>query len=209
MEDTLLKFRWIKFGCVAGILSLASYAAAAFVPLPDAVGYLAAFAFGPLLSIGFVGLYHFISLQKNSPWLQAGTLLAIAGGVTVLLMLCVQQSIFATMDEVKEKNIVFSPELKTGLNAVQLGLDVAWDVLISGAMILVGIGMFGHSRFGKIFPIAGIILGTLLLSFNIYYFPVPPDESGSIDFGPFAALWFLVVFIIVAVSMKWVKEQQG
>jgi heme/copper-type cytochrome/quinol oxidase subunit 2 len=43
----------------------------------------------------------------------------------------------------------------------------------------------------------GIVLGVLLLGFNLRWFPVPPAESESIDWGPFVALWMMAVFVLL------------
>jgi hypothetical protein len=86
-------------------------------------------------------------------------------------------------------------------------MDVAWDVLISAAVILFGIGMLSHERFGRIFGSAGIILGALLLVFNLWYFPSPPAAAGSIDWGPAVALWLLIVSLQLLRSLTWARGQ--
>ena len=45
--------------------------------------------------------------------------------------------------------------------------------------------------------VAGTIDGLLLLVFNVWTFPVPPAEVGSIDFGPFVRLWYRVVTVFL------------
>lgn len=202
-----LSLQWIKIGGITGLLSIIAYALAAFAPLPDFWVYLTAFAFGPLLSIAFIGVYHALALHKNSALIQIGTLFAIAGGMMVLLMLCVQQAIFVNLDNIKISTNPNPSELSKGLNSVHLGMDVAWDVLISAATILLAIAMLRHPRFGMIVGGIGIILGSLLLGFNLYYFPTPPANAASIDWGPFVALWFAWVFVLLLRSIKWAKEK--
>jgi hypothetical protein len=92
-------------------------------------------------------------------------------------------------------------------NTIQLGLDVVWDIFLGVGTILLAINMFRHPRLGKIFSITGIIIALALLVLNITTFPVPPAESGSIDLGPLAALWYLAVTIRIAMSFKWVDEK--
>ena len=202
MDDDRLKISWIRVGWVCGFLGVVMYLLAAFAPLPDTLSYAAAFSFGPLLAVGAIGLYHCLALYRNSPLLQIAALFAIAGGVTVLLMLCTQQAIFsvtrsAAYQAAEQSNKEIYDHLKQGLNSVQLGMDVAWDVLISTSVILFGIAMLGHPRFGKIIGSLGILLGGLCLVFNLYYFPAPPAAAGSIDWGPFVALWLVVVFVFL------------
>ena len=207
MENQIsTSIQWMKTGAICGLAGIVAYLLAAFVPMPDFISYLAAFAFGPLLSVAFLGLYHAIALYKKTPLLQIGTLLSVAGGITVLIMLCVQQSIFVTLKQMKAESSpdVYS-KLSDGLNSVQLGLDVAWDVLIASGTILVAITMLTHPRFGKIVGGVGFILGLLLLIFNIYYFPTPPADARSIDWGPFVALWYGIVSVMTLFSVKWAK----
>lgn len=71
--------------------------------MPDILSYTAAFVFGPLLSVAAVGLYHSLTAHRDSPLLQIATLFAVAGGITVLLMLTTQQSIFGIMKPAIEK----------------------------------------------------------------------------------------------------------
>lgn len=42
-----------------------------------------------------------------------------------------------------------------------------------------------------------VVLGLLLLGLNLRHFPVPPAESASIAWGPFVALWMMVVFALL------------
>ena len=192
---------WIKTGAICGLLSGGLYFASAFIPMPDKLVYIAAFAFGPLLAIGCTGLYYFLSATDESPRLQIAVVSAIAGGVTLLLMLTVQQSIFSVLEKTPAES---SAEIKAvgerinkGLNNVQLGMDVAWDVLICTATILFGYSMIKRKGFWKIVGFIGLALGLLLLGFNLFYFPIPPADAGSIDWGPFVAIWYLALSLIL------------
>ena len=198
---------WIRTGAICGFAGIGAYAFAAFIPAPDFISYLAAFSFGPLLSIAIAGLYHLLAFHKKTPLLQVGTLLSMTGGITVLLMLCVQQSIFVSLKRIEEESTddLYS-KLSEGLNSVQLGLDVAWDVLIASGTVLIGISMLNHPRFGKIIGGIGSLLGLLLLGFNIYYFPTPPADANSIDWGPFVALWYGVVAVMMLLSVRWAQN---
>ncbi|MCG3118854.1 MAG: hypothetical protein ALAOOOJD_01133 [bacterium] len=203
---------WVKVGGWCGLLGIVSYLLAAFAPLPDTLGFAAAFAFGPLLAISAMGLYHGLAAHRNSPSLQIATVFAIGGGITVLIMLTTQQAIFEIMRTTLEK--ADQPAVKEqwqkirdGLNAVHLGIDVAWDVLIATATILFGYHMLKHPAFGKMIGGLGMLFGTLLIVFNLNYFPVPPADANSIDWGPFVALWFVAVFVLLLRSVGWVREK--
>jgi len=45
----------------------------------------------------------------------------------------------------------------------------------------------------------------LLLAFNLWYFPTPPASAESIDWGPFVAVWFVVIFVRLLGTEKWAR----
>ena len=91
------------------------------------------------------------------------------------------------------------------LQAVWLGLDVAWDAYIGLGTVLFGVSMFRHPRFGRVFGTGGIVLGLGLLVLNLYTFPTPPANAGLIDLGPFIGLWYLAVSIQMWRSSGWAQ----
>jgi hypothetical protein len=211
-HDTGLSLSWIRAGGVCGLLGIGAYLAAAFAPLPDTLGYAAAFAFGPLIAVGAAGLYHCLALAHRGPLVQVAAGAAIAGGVTVLVMLTTQQAIFGVMKRAiaaagNPASADIYRKVGDGLDAVHMGIDVAWDVLISVAVILFGIAMLGHPKFGRAMGALGVVLGALLLGFNLWYFPVPPSAAKSIDWGPFVALWLLAAFVLLLRAAQWAREQ--
>ena len=198
-DDPALRRSWMRAGAGCGFAGGLTYALAAFAPLPETAGYAAAFAFGPLLALGVVGLYHGVSDPRPTVLTQAAALLGIAGGFTVLIMLTAQQATFALLGEAITRaadpaEAEAFRQVRQGVNAVQLGLDVAWDVMIGGSVVLFGLAMLPHPAFGRVVGALGIALGVLLLAFNLRHFPVPPADAESIDWGPFVALWMMVVF---------------
>jgi len=157
------------------------------------------------------GLYYCLAIERRSPLVQIAAIFAIADGITVLIMLSRQQAIFGVMKRAIEHasepaSADVYRKVEEGLNAVHLGMDVAWDVLISAAVILFGIGMLRHPKFGRVMGALGIVLGGLLLGFNLWYFPVPPASANSIDWGPFVALWLLATFILLLRAVRWARE---
>jgi hypothetical protein len=200
----------MRVGAACGFAGGLAYALAAFAPLPDPAGYAAAFAFGPLLALGLVGLYHGVSSEGATPLTQGAAILGIAGGFTVLIMLTVQQAIFVLSDRAiaaatDPAQAVALRQVLGGVNAVQLGLDVAWDVMIGSSVVLFGIAMLRHPAYGRVVGGIGVVLGVLLLAFNLRWFPVPPAESGSIDWGPFVALWMMAAFVLLVRQARSVR----
>jgi len=178
------------------------YFAAAFISMPPLPSYAAAFAIGPLLAIGCTGLFYFLSDSDHSPRLLIATGSAVAASLFLLLMLTVQQSSFATMgkfsDAVTPDSKAGQQYITDGLNSIHFGMDIAWDVLISVATILFGISLTRKTVYWKILGITGSVLGALLLLFNLYHFPNPPESVQSIDWGPFVAIWYILLFSSVA-----------
>lgn len=204
-EEKRLIRNWIIFGVISGILGDLFYASAiAPIPLPDSAKIYMGMFFGPLLSLAFIGLYHFFSLNRKTVILQAATVFAIIAGTIVNLMIVVQSAIFQTIPvEAREGlGLIFK-----GLNMVQLGMDVSWDIYFSLATILLGVEMFRHPRFGWIWGFASLLIGGGLLVLNLATFPIPPANANLIDFGPVSGVLFLFVSIRVLTSLKWVDEK--
>ncbi len=200
MELTLknLPVSYDRTGAVAGVAALVSYFGAAVLPLPG-ISHLLGFAFGPLMVVSFVGIYAFFGRHRLSPALHISYLFGIIAGILVTSLIFIQVAnnqwhtegmAEAGSEEIKQ----YLKAAHRGANRVQAALDVAFDVFITVAVILLGYCMLGHPRFGKVFGFSGIILGSLLLGLNLYTFPTAPAESGLFDAGPLMGLWLLVVF---------------
>ncbi len=195
-------------GAISGIAAVLSYFGAAFLPLPDLASLLLAFAFGPLLALSFVGLFHGLAPDRDGPALRFGVVLGILAGCTVTIMLSVQMgnNIFldqqlaaADSDAVREAALL----VHRAVNRVQMLIDVAWDVFICGAGFSIGIAMLKHPAFGRIFGLTGIAVSVALLYLNLDTFPRGPAYAGSIDLGPLLAIWFLVVYA----RLVWVSRR--
>lgn len=194
---------WIVYGMIAGIVGDFAYGSS-FAPIPFPVSMYLGMAFGPLLSLAFVGFYHFFKLHRNSITLQAATIFGVIAGTIVNMMIVVQWAIGRTVPLESRAGLGLAYE---GLNMVQLGLDVSWDIYFSLATILLGLVMLGHPRFGKIWGAATLLIGGGLLVLNLASFPTPPGEADSFDLGPVSGVLFLFVAIRVLASLKWVDEK--
>jgi hypothetical protein len=206
METTQQK-NWIKLGVISGFITIFAYPVMLLVSLPVQLQLVLAYLFGFFFLIASLGLYHFISMNRKTVSSQLGVIFNIIGCSVVIMMLTIQLALFhmketSAIDASKElKNYIFQFP-----NSIQLGLDVVWDLFVGVGTILLAVNMFTHPRLGKIFSISGILVVLVLLILNIYSFPIPPGESGSIDLGPIVALWYLAVTIRIAMSFKWVDE---
>ena len=195
---------WSLLARWAGLGAFASYLAAAFVPLPEPIALFLAFAFGPLFMVASLGIYRLLKLWKPSMLLEVGFLFNVVATALVTLMLSVQQTSFAFHDRFKvaDRGTVTEEQLRwifKEVNAIQLGIDIAWDVFISLGTLCFAIAMWKHPVFGRILPAVGVIVSLLILSFKMVWFPEPPADAGSIDFGPAVALWYIGLAVYLRV----------
>ena len=75
----------------------------------------------------------------------------------------------------------------------------SWSRLVrfSSPATFFAAAMLRHPSFGRAIGATGLLLGALLLGFNLWTFPVPPEAAGTIDWGPFCALWMLVAYVLL------------
>ena len=205
MTNNILLRSWVRFTLINGLAAILAYTSALFVPLPEKVAIILAFSFGPFFMLAAFGLYRMIQAWKDSIILQVGTVFNIVGTAFATMMLVVQQTSFAFHERFKTQDLgtVTSDQLKwmfQEVNSIQLGMDMAWDIFISAGTFFLALSFYGHPILKRSFSISGMLVALLLLSFNLAYFPMPPGEAGSIDFGPFVALWYLAITIWILVK---------
>jgi hypothetical protein len=87
-------------------------------------------------------------------------------------------------------------------NGIQLGLDVAWDVFLVLGTVLLAWNMWHHPRFGRLLAVSGCVIAVALIVINLAVFPEPPGHT-VIDLGPVIGLWYLIVTIRLAMSVRW------
>jgi hypothetical protein len=195
-------------GAGCGLAAVVAYFGAAFLPLPEGLGRLLAFAFGPLLAVSFLGLYHVLADRCDGPALRFGVVLGILAGATVTVMLSVQMgNNMMRGDQLSGADTEAAREIARiahqAVNRVQMLIDVAWDVFICGAGGLVGLAMLKHPRFGRIWGGTGIAASVALLYLNLDTYPNGPAYAGSVDLGPLLAVWFMAVYAwILAFTLK-------
>lgn len=213
-KENALTLTWIRTGAIAGILACVIYPLMIAVEMPRLLTVACAAAFGPLLSLASVGIYHVLRLHRKTVTAQVAAGSNIIAGSIVNMMLVVQLAVSFSMDNYL-KNAGDAATKSTleliwkTVDKVQLGLDVSWDVYIAIGTLLFAMCMLTHPRFGKILGGAGALLAVLLLGFNLYSFPVPPANANLVDFGPFVGLWYLVVSVQTLRSITWAEKSVG
>lgn len=210
-EDKQLIWRWVKVGVICGILADLCYGLAIGLPMPKHLTNIVFWSFGPLLIAGAPGTYYFIKQHRDSISLQVGTIFMLCAGLSVTFMAVIQRAVFETFIPLRPDQTdtvayqAWSAGFKSG-NAVQLGMDIVWDIFITVATILLAISMYSHPKLGKVISAIGVFVGLAALALNLQTFPTPPGAAGSIDAGPFVGLWFLAVMIMIIMNLKWMKQ---
>ena len=196
---------WIGSG-IAGVAATACYIlATAVVSWPDtqlglSTALLVVSAW-PVLSIIYAyGLYAFIAAERESPANVLAMIFAMAAFSMVLAMLVVQLAVDAGMTEIaKGLDAAATASLKRGLRLIDMGLDVAWDMLIGMALMCSGVALRRRSGFGPSWAWPSIALGAALIVLNAMTFPWPPASRGLIDIGPAIGLFVMALATRLAV----------
>jgi hypothetical protein len=196
---------WIRTGSLCGVIAAVFFLCAQFAPIPDQLSISLIMAFGPLMMLGFIGMYHYLRDDPPRVLLQIAVLYGIIAGAFIDMMVITQLSV----RHFRKEALANLPEGVTEStakamyqvgNAVQLGMDVSFDTFILPAIILFGIALLSSNVFNKVLGVIGLGLGLLGLFNNLYTFPIPPIDVGLIDVGPFAMLWSIVLFVKIAIE---------
>lgn len=187
---------WTSCG-VAGAASVACYLGAIFIPWPEtqlgtSLALLCVSAW-PILSVVFAyGLYHYVAAQHDGAAIRLGLLLTAMAFATVLSMIVVQLAVGAALPEITTGlDDTVSRALRRGLRMIDLGMDVAWDMLIGSALVFVGWALRTCKGFGPGWGFLSMALGSALILLNAATFPWPPGDRGLFDIGPFIGLFIL------------------
>lgn len=195
---------WVGSG-IAGVVAVACYILAIALPWPETrLGTstaLVVVSAWPILSIIYsYGLYSFVAAEGESTANRLAFVFAVAAFTTVLGMIVVQLAVGAGIGEItKGLDEQTTKALRRGLRMIDLGLDVAWDMLIGTALILSGTAMRRRSGLGLGWAIPSVVLGMALIVLNAATFPWPPGDHGLIDIGPFIGVFVMALAARLAI----------
>jgi hypothetical protein len=190
-----LDYRWAGITAISGIAGFISYIVVLAAEQVTAYAVALAFGFAFGIAVSSIGIYHILGGAAGP---RLGLIAAVANVTAtalLLAMLLVQMSVKAVV-----------PQSDAALKAIWLGLDVAWDLYIGAGTILFALCMFGRRGLGAWLAIPGLLVGALLLAFNIATFPTPPANAGLVDVGPLVGLWYLVVYVRLGISSVLLKR---
>jgi hypothetical protein len=186
-------------GGVAGVLGICCYILAITVPWPEtqlgtSVSLVVVSAW-PILSIVYsYALYDFVAAEREGVANRLGFVFAVTAFTTVLAMIVVQLAVGAGVGEItRDLDEPTARALRRGLRMIDLGLDVAWDMLIGTALIFSGFAIRTRSGLGLGWAIPSMTLGIALIGLNAATFPWPPGDRGLFDIGPVIGIFVLVL----------------
>ncbi len=183
--------RWAMWSGIIGLIGIPSYALLVFADVPLAIGVVLTFTFAFGLAVSSLGLHLGVTRRVAPNIGMVASIATIVGTAQLVAMLLVQMAVRAAAGHPSKEFI-----------AIWLGLDVAWDLFAGTGLLLFGVALAMVPGFSRLLGWAGVVLSGTLLVLNIAYFPAPPGEAGSVDVGPFVALWYLVVMIRVLVLSR-------
>lgn len=200
--DSLTK-AWAMVAIVAGLLALASYfCSVVFKPFPWTLGRLLFFAFGPLSIISVAGFFKATERNAGGILHSLGALFLIIAGVIVNLMAVVQDTQFTVLgSQIRHAQDEATRELLErilwGVNVVQSGLDVSWDIFISLGTIFLAMSLIRHPAFGRSWGALGALISAAALFLNLATFPTAPAAAGLVDLGPGVGAWYGVTLLLL------------
>ena len=196
------RISWGKIATVLGVAAILVYLMLAFgvAPVSDRLVLVLAFAIGPAIMMAMLELYAGLAPSHDGRLLRTATVFLVLGFAMLTAMIVVQQAIFIGADASFYVDSELPAEetrryLFMGLNMVQLGLDVTFDIFYSVGLILLGVIVYRSPEGGKILGGVAVVLAAGLLALNIWTFPIPPSEAGLVDLGPATAIWWLVFIL--------------
>src|SRR5512140_3181297 len=147
MQNPSLWFR-------AGIVSICCYIIAIAVNWPDtqlgiSASLIVVSAFPILGIMASYALYSFIAAERESAANTLGLVFFIVAFTTLLAMLIVQGAVTSSINNIThELDGQTATALRRGLRLVDLGLDVAWDLLGGVGLVYWGLAIRKRSGFG-------------------------------------------------------------
>lgn len=196
-------------GGILGVVSVLAYILAITVPFPQPLPYVIAMLW-PILSIVFsYSLYSFIASSHQSHSNRLAFIFAALGFTTLGIMISAQLSVGYGMQELISELEGHSEEtvrlVRRTARLIDMGIDVAWDLLIGTSLILLGFAMKPHPSFGLKWGVPSGILGILLILLNLLTFPWPPDTRDLVDVGPFIGVFIIFLAIRLALMGRRMK----
>ncbi|MGE0352161.1 MAG: hypothetical protein AB7I33_04355 [Gemmatimonadales bacterium] len=191
--------RWIA---AAGVLILLVYLTTATGLVTDTgrLTLVLVFAIGPGAIVGILQIIDRLAPTTGPAVTRLCRTFLVTAFALFTLMIVVQQTVAMQLRDLRAA----APDaaaaqtlglIYRGVNLVQLGIDVTFDIFYCIGVIILAAAMFRHRDFGRLIGILGIVSGAGLLILNLASFPYVPAESGLVDLGPVTGVWWLLVIV--------------
>ncbi len=161
-------------------------------------------ALWPLFALFMVYvLYRLLDEDGAGHWAYLGWVSGVVAFSMVVMMMMIQSGVHFDVSDLARSDSAFSPEawrsVVAAVHGVDNGLDLAWDLFLVLWLVLTGVAMMGHPRFGIRWGIPAVVIGTVLLVVNGMTVPEPPASAGLFDPGPLVGLYALAVSVYILV----------
>ncbi len=189
---------WLAGG-IAGMVSICCYGLAIAIHWPDtqlgtSTSLVVVSGFPILGLIYSLSIYGFIAAERDSAANRLAILFAAMAFTTLMAMLTVQLAVVSGLGEMtRTLGEPSAGALRRGLRLIDLGLDVAWDMLMGVALIFWGVAIRRRTGLGLAWAIPSAVFGIAVIVLNVATFPWPPANRGLVDIGPAIALFLLAL----------------
>lgn len=209
---------WLLIGGgIAGIVGTLAYGSTQALPFFDVLHTFpvevswstraAAFwipALWPVLALFMVYvLYRLLDEGRTGHWAYLGWVSGVVAFSMVVMMMIIQSGVHFDVSDLARTDPTFSPEMWSSVVAavhgVDNGLDLVWDLFLVLWLVLTGMAMMGHPRFGLRWGIPAVVIGVVLLVLNGITVPDPPASAGLFDAGPLAGFYAFALSVYILV----------
>jgi hypothetical protein len=168
------------------------------------LGFWLILAMAPF-AIGFAyALSRLIAWERDGPVNQLGFVFAVVAFSILAVTQSFQNAVSIVLtDEMKAEGSGPAAWDRTyaGLNALDLGTDLAWDLFLGLWVLCIGVAMYRHSRLGARWAIPALALVPPFLVFNVAATPDPP----TVDLGPVIGMYVTVL----SARVVWLGSRGG
>jgi hypothetical protein len=186
--------RLLILGGLAGVAAGLAYFAAQAIPwdhdLPvesarwqTVLGFWTILAVAPFAIAFAYALYRLIAWERDGALNQLGFVFAVVAFSILAVTQSFQNAVpLVLTDEMQAEGSGAEAweRIYAGLNGLDLGTDLAWDLFLGLWLLCIGVAMFRHSRLGARWAIPALVLVPPFFTFNIAATPDPPH----VDLGP-------------------------
>lgn len=191
---------WRRAAIGFGLAAVGAYLVVALRLLPVPILRVLFISTGPLIAVAILAMGHWLAVERDSVALRMAVLLHVVAAALMSAMAVIQnanvaftRTRLATAHDELERQMIQAAH--RGVDGVQLGLDIAWDLWITMGAAFLAFALLDHPRFPRVIGWTGLAAAALVLGLNLWTFPVPPAAAGLFDAGPILGLWYVAIIL--------------